>query len=387
MAREVRFEVLPSELEALLTEAELIRRYQPQYNVLLKDDKSPLYIHITNETYPRILQIRKKEVTTQNPDGTILGPFSSAYKVKEVLQIARHIFPWCNKAGNLEQVQAPCFYYHIDQCPGACLQKITPHEYKQNIKQLTLFLRGKKALVTTQLKEQLDESVETENFEKAAVIRDKLQLIDDLTQEKRILKPELTTPGLTNKIEQDGIIYLQDILSTHLNKPKKLPLGRIEGYDVSNTMGTSPAVAMVTFTDGKPDKSNYRLFNIRSINTPNDYQMMKEAIARRQNHPEWGTPNLVVIDGGKGQVRAALTVWGWDVPVIGIAKNPDRLVIPKLSGGISHQGYPDITNLEYTMVKLKENHPALQLIQRVRDEAHRFSKKQHTRRRLKSMFD
>jgi len=393
VATKVKFKELPSELEALLTEAELIRRYQPQYNVLLKDDKSPLYIHITNEIYPRVLQVRKKELNTNNLRGTILGPFPSAYKVKEVLQIARKIFPWCNRAGNLEQKNnkaklTPCFYYHIDQCNGACIEKISPQEYRENINQLIIFLKGKKSVVTTQLKNDLEEAIGTENFEAAAVYRDKLTLIDEVTQPKKILKPELTTPGLTAKIEQDGIIYLQDILSTHLGLPKKFPLERIEGYDVSNTMGTNPSVAMVTFIDGVADPSHYRLFNIRSIQTPNDYQMMKEAISRRQNNRQWGLPDLLVIDGGKGQVRSALSVWSWQAPVIGLVKNPDRLVLPMLDWSArTESSYFDLKNLQYLELKLKGGNPALKLLQRIRNEAHRFSKKQHTRRRLKSMFE
>ncbi len=389
----VKFKELPSELEALLTEAELIRRYQPQYNVLLKDDKSPLYIHITNEIYPRVIQVRKKEISNSNLKGTVLGPFPSAYKVKEVLQLVRKIFPWCNHAGNLEPSNhktklTPCFYYHIDQCSGACIGKISPQEYQENINQLITFLKGKKSVVTTQLKKELEEAIAAENFEAAAIYRDKLALINEVTQPKKILKPELTTPGLTAKIEQDGVIYLQDMLSVHLGLPKKFPLERIEGYDVSNTMGTNPSVAMVTFIDGVADPANYRLFNIRSIQTPNDYQMMREAISRRQNNQQWGVPDLLVIDGGKGQVRAALSVWGWQAPLIGLVKNPDRLILPLLDWSSKTEGsYFDLKNLQYLELKLQETNPALKLLQRVRNEAHRFSKKQHTKRRLKSMFE
>jgi excinuclease ABC subunit C len=393
VATKVKFTELGSDLEAILTEAELIRRYQPAYNILLKDDKSPLYIHITDEKFPRVLRIRKKELNNQNPKGTILGPFPSAYRVREVLQIVRRIFPWCNEAGDRvynpdSPVQMkPCFFYHIDLCPGACYGKISPESYRENIYQLTRFLRGKTKAVTSDLKAQMTAAVAAEDFENAARLRDMLTSIEIVTKPTAILKPELTTPALTAQLEKDGLVYLQDILAEYMNVPRRYPLDRIEGYDVSNTMGTNPSVAMVTFTEGKPDKAEYRLFNIRSIHTPNDYQMMKEALARRQNHPEWGYPNLVVIDGGKGQVRAALSVWTWGTPLIGIAKNPDRLIIPKINWNSRKKDEkPDLRKPDYHVLKLQENHPGLQLIQRIRNESHRFSKKQHTRRRLKSMF-
>ncbi len=407
-AVKVKFKVLESELEALLVEAELIRTYQPQFNILLKDDKSPLYINITNDKFPRVIRLRKKQIIFDpksiDSKGTILGPFSSAYKTQEVLKIARKIFPWCNKVENKlansdsdGSDKKPCFYYHIDLCPGACIGEISEKDYGENIKQLILFLKGEKKIVSKNLKLRMAEKAKQEKFEEAAIIRDQLEMIEYVTKKTHHLKPELTSHALKNKVSEDGIIYLQKILSEYLGLPKQYPLTRIEGYDVSNTQGTNPAVSMVVFTNGEPDKSQYRLFNIRSLNTPNDYQMMKEATVRRQNHREWGVPNLVIIDGGKGQVRSTLQDWNWNYPIIGIAKNPDRLVIPKIDWskwGINNQENNEyesnnhsLKNLEYFIVKLESNHPSLKLIQQIRNESHRFSQYQHKRRRLKGMFE
>ncbi|MBP7740658.1 GIY-YIG nuclease family protein [Candidatus Woesebacteria bacterium] len=387
-AIEVKHKVLESELEALLTEAELIRTYQPQFNILLKDDKSPLYIKITDEQFPKVIRLRKKQIVhntdKKNSKGIILGPFSSAFKTQEVLKIARKIFPWCNKG---ENQNTPCFYYHLDLCPGSCIGKISQENYNENIKQLILFLKGEKQLVSKNLKKKMNELAVEEKFEEAGVIRDQLEMIEFVTKKSHRLKPELTSPGLKNKISEDGIIYLQKILSEYLALPKQLPLDRIEGFDVSNTQGTNPAVSMVVFTNGESDKSQYRLFNIRSINTPNDFKMMKEAIIRRQNHEEWGIPNLVIIDGGKGQVRSTLQDWKWKTPVIGIAKHPDRLVIPIINWSKWDSQNNSLKNLEYHIVKLDPDHPSLKLIQQIRDESHRFSQFQHKRRRLKGMFE
>lgn len=403
-ATTLKHQPLDSELEALLTEAELIRNYQPPFNVLLKDDKSPLYIYITDDIFPRVLPMRKKELNMANLKGTLLGPFPSSTKVREVIAIARSIFPWCNNPllGN-SKIQTsslhsrkegsklkPCFYYHLQLCPGACVNKISREEYNENIKQLTLFLKGKKKTVTRLLETQMKEAVAAEKFEKAAELRDKLALISEVTSQRYLLKPETVLPALLNTTD-DAIIHLQSLLNQYLLLPMTYPIERIEGFDVSNTSGTLASVSMVTFQSGRADTNEYRLFNIRSLNTPNDFQMMKEAVARRQNHSEWGVPDLVVIDGGKGQLRSALSVWGWDTPVISIAKDPDRLIIPKLNWPVIMKQIPrDYTylkKLDYAIITLPPNHPTLNLIQQIRDESHRFSKKQHTRRREKKMFE
>lgn len=409
---------LSSELEALLTEAELIRTYQPPFNILLKDDKSPLYIHITAEEFPRVLAIRKKELNMMRTTGTILGPFPSSTKVREVLTIARHIFPWCNSPSTVNRQPSkvqlkstnqrtkfkqitnsddlihnpqpkPCFYHHLQLCPGACIGAISREEYKENIDQLILFLKGKKKTVTKLLETEMKNAVLEENFEKAAILRDRLATIAEVTSDRYLLKPDTILPSLLST-EEDGIKHLGALLNQYLLLPLNYSLRRIEGFDVSNTSGTLASVSMVTFIDGQADTDEYRLFNIRSLQTPNDFHMMKEAIVRRQNHPEWGTPDLLLIDGGKGQLRSALSVWGWNTPVVSIAKDPDRLIIPKLHWPDIIQQQPRDFNflkkIDYAIITLPEGHPTLRLIQQIRNESHRFSKKQHTRRREKEMF-
>lgn len=385
-ATQVSWQVLSSELLALLTEAELIRTHQPPYNILLKDDKSPLYILITDDEYPRVLTIRKKEIMTTKPSGMILGPFPSGYKVKEVLKLVRPIFPWCNKAGRpTHQFKKACFYYHLDLCPGACLKKIDPSEYQDRIKHLVLFLRGKNKDLLKHLATEMKTAAEQEDYEQAAEIRDTVQLIESVIDYRRKLRPNLQLPQIQATESQEQLTRLRGILADHLPVPRDYYLHRIEGYDVSNTQGTNPTVAQVTFTDGQPTKQHYRLYNIKSLSTPNDYAMMKEALVRRQTHPEWPIPSLVVIDGGKGQLKAGLSVWHWSCPVISIAKNPDRIIIPQLQANTPDE-ITARTKLQYAVLKLDPNHPALKLVQKVRDEAHRFSKQQHTRLRNRNLF-
>lgn len=391
-ATKVRYLELGSELEALLTEAELIGTYQPPYNVLLKDDKSPLYIYISNDKFPTISTIRKRDMLQKKLPGTLLGPYQSSYRVKEVLQIARKIFHWCSlpiqpSTTSTKQPRA-CFYYHLGYCSGACLGEISQTAYQSMIQQVLLFLRGKTSLVTKELEEQMQQKVAKEAFEAAAVLRDRLHNVRLVTDKSYRLKPNLLLhPELLQNKAEDGVQYLQKLLKEYMAVPMSHRLSTIEGYDVSNTQGTLAAVALVTFTNGLVDQSKYKLFNIRTLTTPNDYHMLQEALTRRQNHPEWGRPQLLVIDGGKGQLRAALKVWRWRTPIISIVKNPDRLIIPRIQFPQLEVGDPMPTKqLAYHVLHLPETHPALQLVQRIRDEAHRFSKKQHHRRNERELL-
>jgi len=316
----------------------------------------------------------------RNPKGTILGPFPSAYKTKEVLKLVRKIFKWCQ---NPTQGKA-CFYYHIDLCSGACIGDISQAIYSQDIKNLVLFLRGKKSSVVKQLETEMKYLAQRELFEQAQIKKDQVSLIREVTQKK--LQPNLTLPQLQLSRTAEGLTHLKKILRDHLSIPKDWPLTTIEGYDVSNIQGTNPTVSLVTFTEGRPDKSKYKVFNIKSLQTPNDYAMMQEALIRRQNHPEWGKPNLIMVDGGKGQVRAALNIWEWDTPVIGLVKNPDRIVIPIIDRKITNDKNKKL-KIDYRLIRLDDNHPTLNILQQIRDESHRFAQKQHKKIRTKKMFE
>lgn len=399
-ATQVGYEVLESEVEALLIEAELIRLHQPQHNVLLKDDKSPIYVQVEAKPFPSVQLVRKRNLLKNGKKSgdTVLGPFSSAYKLQQVLKIARRIFPWCDKTSEriskldplnrnaiqqkLKQFRQPCFYHHLELCPGSCIGKISRQDYQQNIDQLVLFLKGKKKQVLQQLEKEMEKKAEELKFEQANQLKSKILLIKDVTSKKYHLKPDLILPALRDSAQQNALDHLKRILAEFGLIPRQQKLNRIEGYDVSNIMGENAAVSMVVFSNGFPDKKNYRLFNIYSINTPNDYQMFKEALQRRQKHPEWGNADLIIVDGGKGQVRATLTVWRNQTPIIGIAKNPDRLILPV-------EKYKDKkTNrlkIRYEVVTLPKNHPSLNLVQQIRDESHRFAKKQHIKLRRQKL--
>lgn len=371
-AQTLKFEVLESELEALLTEAELIRTHQPPYNILLKDDKTPLYVVITKETFPRVLTVRRRDLEKhQIPKGKLFGPYQSAFQVKEVLSTVRHIFPWCN-AGPASK--RPCFFAHVELCPGVCTHSISAAAYQESIDALALFLRGKSRPVIALLKERMKLAAEHEQFEDAAVLKYRIEAILNVTKKQFHLRPDVQLPKLHDSNIREGLTLLRHTIAEHAGIPKSFPLQRIECYDVSNIQGTNASVSMVVATDGEIDTDAYRQFRIRLLDTPNDFAMLQEALTRRQNHPEWGEPSLVVIDGGKGQVRAVKKVWSWSCPIIGIAKNPDRLIIPTPHAGTD-------------VVTLPPDHPGLLIIQRLRDEAHRFAKKYHSTLRTRTMLD
>ncbi len=379
LARKVEYQVLESEIEALLIEAELIKAHQPYFNSLLKDDKSNIYLLITNENFPRILRVRRTDLNKKIYQNklTLFGPFTSAFKLAELLKIIRPIFKWCNQANGTKP--KTCFYHHLDLCSGACCHEINALEYRKDIDQLILFLKGRKKDLLKKLKKEMTTLADTEAFEKALIIKNKIQLIEEITNHKYKLKTDLILPNFSQEENQEALVHLRHILHQEGIVDVKQQFQRIEGYDVSNTSGQNATVSMVVLTNGEIDQSQYKFFKIRSLSTPNDYGMLQEALTRRQKHLEWGSPDLVLIDGGKGQVRAVAKVWKNQTPLIGLVKNPDRLVvlIPE-----KNQGH----GLETKIIPLQANHPTLKMLQRLRDEAHRFAKKQHSRLRTKNLL-
>lgn len=338
---------------------------------------------ITKEEFPRVLRVRKTDLKKKEYQANlaVLGPFASSYKLSEVLKIVRPIFPWCNK--RYKKDQAACLYHHLELCPGACCGKISPAAYLVNIKQLIMFMRGKNQDLVKKLSQEMKRLADEEQFEAAALIRNKIELIKEITQKKYQLKPDLILPNFTEQKNQEALVHLRRIMHQEGIIGANYQFERIEGYDVSNTQGQQPTVSMVTFSDGEPDKKEYKFFKIRQLDTPNDYAMLQEALIRRQKHPEWGRPDLIVIDGGKGQLRSALKVWQakpdfFNCPIVSLVKHPDRLVLIRQK--IDHSGW------ETLIVKLPADHPTLHLLSYIRDESHRFAKKQHTRLRLKNLL-
>lgn len=364
-----------SEFEALLLEAKLIRKLRPKYNIVWKDDKHYIYIKITTEKFPRIIFGRKEDDTR----AIFFGPFPSSHIVKDILSFLRQIFPYCNQKRTIKR---PCFYTHIglcDPCPAE-IEKFKDEEYRRkkleylnNIRQIKLLLSGRLPKVRNYLNARMKHYSDKNEFENAASYRNKLQHLDYLIHNYHPAEVYIENPYLIKDIRKEGLEQLQKILVPYF--PDLCKTIRIECYDISTIFGKHSAGSMVTFIGGKPEKKYYRHFRIKFKNTPDDFAMLSEVMKRRLSHPEWGLPDLLVIDGGKPQLAVLLKVlknYGKIIPIIGLAKEYEKLVIPE--------------NGSFVRLKLPRNSSSLHLIQRLRDEAHRFAKRYHEMLRLKSLL-
>jgi excinuclease ABC subunit C len=363
-ANYVEYILVNSEIESLLLEAELIKKYKPKYNIVLKDDKNPLYIVITKDEFPRILTVRKL-LTFDYRLATVYGPFPNSSEVKKILKIIRKIVPFSDhKLG-----KKPCIYSHLglcSPCPSAVariknyeLRIMNLKRYTQNIKKIKQILSRKFSFVRNQLVKEMKTLSKQNKFEEALVIREKIKTLDYITQVKSNIKWYLENPNLIEDIRSQELRELKKILSTYC-RIHNTNLVRIECFDIAHLAGLHPTASMVVFENGQELKSAYRHFKIRQKKSNSDYDSMKEvAIRRVKNLENWGRPDLIIVDGGYGQVKLFDNEFKrYNIPVIGIAKNPDRIVFPNGN-------------------KLKLQGPAQLFLERIRDEAHRFARRLH----------
>jgi excinuclease ABC subunit C len=338
--------------QALILEAALIKEKKPKYNISLKDSKSYPYVEITKEKYPRVFISRPKN----KKNSYFFGPYTDARSLKEALKLIRKIFPFCSC--RLPQRQAKkgkkrlCLYYYIGLCPGPCDKKVTAAEYNENIKAIKKILKGKRSELISVYKKKMKRLASLEKFEQAGKIRDKIYAIENIYKGKPRLHQLLA-------------------LKRSLGLPK-LPL-LIEAIDIS-ALGKSDATgSVVVFKDAVSDKSSYRRFLIKKVENIDDYKRVQEVVLRRYSRLKKENkqlPDLVLIDGGKGQVTSAekiLKKLGINIALIGLAKRNEEIWLPD-------KNKPKILN--------KDN-PGLQLLQRVRDQAHRFAHNYHLIRRRK----
>ena len=348
--------VVESELEALILEANLIKKYLPQFNVRLMDDKDYLYIGITKDEFSKVITLRRQDLKKVKK---YFGPFPSSITVKSTLKRLRHVFPWCSGG------RRACFYHHLGLCPGACIGIINKQDYNKIIKRFSKFLEGKKEELVEELTLEMQKASDKQNFEQAGKIKKVIDGINYLTQTNRT-NLYLENP---NFLEDETKIALEQLQKDlHLSK---LP-ERIEGYDISNISGKDATGSMVVLTNGEIDKSQYRKFKIRISGKPNDVGMHKEMMRRRLKHKEWSLPDLILVDGGRGQVRAVnheLQTTNYKLPVYGLAKRMEWL-------------YPS----EGEIIKLPRKSLSLKLLQKLRDESHRFAINYHRKLRDHDMI-
>jgi excinuclease ABC subunit C len=489
--------------EALLLEANLIKRYRPRFNVRLKDDKSYPYIKITlGDDFPRIERTRK----LVNDGSRYFGPYASASSVDESMNLVRRLFPFrtctIDIKDGVRALQRPCLLYHIKRCQGPCITAIDADAYRADIAQVELFLEGRQETLVKALDREMTAAAERTEYERAAALRDKIRAIERTMESQKMAafaRTELDLLGLARQDNQAAIqlfvirdgkmigrdVFLLDaareatddevlssfleqyysragsvprevyvpttigepaVLETfladrrggpvHLRIPQRGekrelmvlatrnagetlareqarwladhgktlaaleelaealglpgPPLRIECYDISNFQGSESVGSMVVFEDGKPRSGEYRRFRIKTVTGANDFASHQEVLRRRfrtvrageegvEEARRWAMPDLVIVDGGKGQVSAAKEVLDelglHDLPLAGLAKEREELFLPDRSDP----------------VVLPATSPALYLVQRLRDEAHRFAIAYHrdlrARRSVRSAFD
>ena len=324
-----------SEIEALLLESKLIKKFKPKYNISSKDDKSPYYIHITHDKYP-------KPVINHLANDSLVGPFMSGYIARNILRQFRHVTPFCTS----KHPEIPCFYTHL----GLCDPDLS--NYSQNIFKLKKLLRGNFSKVKSELTNLMRVSSSNQDYEKAQEYHEKLRNLEYLLLKPISADEYIVNPNLVDDKRRESLEALHLALSTW-------PLARIEMYDISNLSGTSATGAMTVAIDGQLTPREYRHFTIHQDN-PNDVEMMRDMLTRRLKRDDWSKPDLIILDGGKSQ----LSIVNWSMPTYGLAKQ-DEIIF-------------DIKGNE---IKLERTNPGLQLLQRLRDEAHRFSRRLHHKHR------
>lgn len=372
----VSYFLTESDFAALILEANLIKRYQPRYNSRLKDDKRYLYIQIMQqEEFPRISTARKKD---QSTDALYFGPYPSSTTVRDVLRLLRRIFPYCTQQSTARRA---CFYSHIrlcDPCPADIVKRqgqernFLRKKYRQNIKNIISLLNGESTQVLRRLKRQMMLAARQLRFEEAAVKKKQYEQLEYIITHRQTSIDEYLeeSAGETASLATDNLLQLLRPICNNL-----VELTRVEGYDISNTQGQYTTGAMVVFTEGEPAREAYRRFKMQSQAKPDDPQMVYELLTRRLKHKEWDYPDLILVDGGKSQVMAAkraLQEQHLVLPVIGLAKKEEVIIVKQ-------EEY-------WHEMRLSNDSFALHLLQRVRDEAHRFANKYHKHLRVKNMY-
>lgn len=348
-----------SEAEALILEADLIRKYKPKYNTMLKYGIKYPYLCLTiSEKFPRLVVTR---VFKENDGNLYFGPYTNVKRMRHLLRFIERFYP-LRLCSRLLKRDRPCINYYMGKCKAPCMGWIGEEEYREMVENLSLFLSGKSKTLISELVKKMEALALELRFEEAAKVRDQIKALEKVFRQPRM-----------------SLDYPQDYLETTLLKLQELfGLERapeiIEGIDISNLYGKEAVGVVVCFQGGVPYKKKYRRYKIKTVKGIDDPGMIAEVIRRRYGkHLEEGIPDLILVDGGITQVNSAkktLDELGLDVPVIGLAKREELVYLPNSS----------------VPVRIPEDSPALHLLQRVRNEAHRFAIRYHRKLREKELF-
>ena len=370
---DIDFICCDTEVDAFLKEARLIKDVRPRFNTDLKDDKTFPYLQIRiREEFPRVEFTRKP----RRRGVKLYGPFTSARSLRAAIQVLQRVFKFRTCSLDIRSNDErwrwfrPCLLHSIHQCTAPCNFRVTREEYRKQIRGLRMVLEGKKRRLIREMNAEMQAASAALQFEKAAMIRDNIAALQNLElrgEVDRDIQPEVfhTDP-------KKGLIGLKKVLGL-----PEVPRS-IEGIDIAHLGGTDTVASLVSFLDGLPFKQGYRRFRIKTVEGVDDFASMREVVSRRysyRNREEWGTPDLVLIDGGKGQLHAAVEAFR----SLGI-EPPNLIALAKQEEEIYRPG-------ESEPLKLSRTSAALRLLQFVRDEAHRFAQHYHHQLRKRRLRD
>lgn len=383
--RDLDWITVGSEVEALFLESEFIKRYRPKYNIDLKDDKHWLYVKISADEFPVVTYVRRP----LDDKAHYYGPFTSTDALRRAMQFLRKVFPYVTHAN---WPSRGCLQFHLGLCPGPEEGAITAVDYRRNVRRLELYLRGEQGKLLAQIEKDMAAASKKKDFEGAAKYRDQLRDLRSLG--KQMIFGDREAFDLSR---DQALVGLADRLNL-----KGAPR-RIEAYDISHLSGTDNVASMVVFTDGVSNRDEYRRFKM-NLDGNDDFAHMREVMTRRfseKNLLAWPKPDLLLIDGGKGQLSAALSVLdekGITIPAIGLAKREEEIIRRTESVTPSdprQERQADgawVTHTDkFEIILLPKDSHVLQLLQRVRDEAHRFAVTYQSvlrgKRQTKSLLD
>ncbi len=376
---DIEWQELDTEADALFLEAELVRRYQPRFNILLRDDKSLLFVRINYKSdYPTVSMVRRP----MDDGAQYFGPYINGLAVKKALRYLRKAFPYAvSRVGNQKRAN---LHYHLGLDPGLEENRTSLSEYRSNLRKLMQYLRGERVALVRLIERDMKKAASAKDFESAARLRNQLFSLQELNRQILFSDKELAD------ISRDhALTGLATLLG--LDKPPR----RIEGFDISHQQGTDTVASMVVFSNGVPDKTAYRKFKMR-LPGNDDFAHMSEVIRRRlreDNRQKWGLGDLILIDGGKGQLSAALAARDklelQKLPMIGLAKREETIIVHKtlsppgtsaeylINQAILQKAYTKESG-EFISILLPPESPVVKLLQRIRDESHRFAISYHS---------
>jgi excinuclease ABC subunit C len=370
---------LETEVDALFLEAELVKRYLPRYNILLRDDKSQQFVRIDYKSdYPTVSLTRRPI-----DDGAeYFGPYFNGPAVRKALRYLRKAFPFAvSRPVNQKRAN---LHYHLGLDPGLEDGKTSLADYRVNLRKIMQYLKGQRVGIMKELEREMNKAARAKDFEQASVYRNKLFALRELNRQSLFGDSEVLDAS-----RDQALVGLATLLGM------KTPPKRVEGFDISHMQGTDTVASMVVFTNGIPDKTAYRKFKMR-IPGNDDFIHMHEALTRRlreENRKKWGMPDLILIDGGKGQLSAALKARDEaglpSIPIIGLAKREEEIIIHKTLSApeviaekvanyaLKNDAYLVNTN-DFIRIDLPAQSHIIKLLQRIRDESHRFAVSYHS---------